>query len=85
MLENIFTRDFIWYGIIYYTIYSLGGLYFMQNYIRSCKDCNVVPFNSSVLQAFFTLVVCGVFTQIIILCGVVAIIFDFFRKIHSRL
>jgi hypothetical protein len=80
MLQNIFTEDHIWYGIIYYFIYSIGGLYFMQRYICSCKDCNVIPFNSSVLKAFFMLVICGLFTQIIILYGVVAIIFDFFRK-----
>lgn len=80
MLENISKQELITFGIVYYLIYSMGGFYFMNKYIRSCKEYNVVPFNNSVIKGFFMLVVCGLFTQIILLYGIVASIFDLFHK-----
>ena len=52
----------------------------MNSYIRGCKEYNSVPFNNSVLKGFFMLVICGLFTQIILFYGIVSSIFDFFRK-----
>lgn len=80
MLENITKEEWITFGIVYYILYSMGGLYFMSKYIRSCRECNVVPFNGSVLKGFSMLLICGLFTKIILLIGTIAAFLDFFRK-----
>lgn len=79
MLENIY-NEYLNIIIICYLIYSLGGFYFMNSYIRGCKEYNSDPFNNSALKGFFMLVICGLFTQIILFYGIVSSIFDFFRK-----
>jgi hypothetical protein len=80
MLENITKEELIWFGAIYYLIYSAGGFYFMTKYVRGCREYNVVPFNNSVCKGFFMLMVCGLFTQITLLLGIVSAFFEFFRK-----
>ena len=80
MLENITKEEWIWFGVIYYIIYSVIGFHFMYKYIVGCRECNVVPFNNSVIKGFFMLMVCGLFTQIVLLMGTISAFFEFFRK-----
>jgi uncharacterized sodium:solute symporter family permease YidK len=80
MLENTSTEELIAYGIVYYILYSISGLCFMIKYVRGCRECNAVPFNGSVLKGFFMLLICGLFTKIILLIGTISAFVDFFRK-----
>ena len=80
MLENITKEELITFGIVYYVLYSMGGLYFMSKYVRGCRECNAVPFNGSVLKGFFMLLVCGLFTKIILLIGTISAFLELFRK-----
>jgi len=80
MFQNVSTENLTTYFIVYYIIHSMAGLYFMQDYIRKCKEGNFVPFNNSVFKGIFMLIFCGLFTKIILFIGIIATIFDIFRK-----
>jgi hypothetical protein len=80
MLENVSKETLLTYGAIYYLIYSIGGLYFMSDYVRRCRLENCLPFNNSVLKGFFMLIFCGLFTKLILLFGIISTFFDLFRK-----
>lgn len=80
MFENVSKEIFITYFIFYYLIYSIGGLYFMSDYIRKCRKADFPPFNNSLIKGFFMLIICGLFTQITLLLGLISTFFDLFRK-----
>lgn len=80
MLENITKEELIIFGIVYYFIYSVGGLYFMTKYIKECKVYNVVPFDNSIIKGFFMLIFCGFFTKLILLIGTLSTFVELFRK-----
>jgi hypothetical protein len=80
MFENVPNEILKTYFIAYYIMHSIVGLYFMQDYIRKCKEGNIVPFNNSLFKGFFMLIFCGLFTKIILFIGIIATIFDIFRK-----
>jgi hypothetical protein len=80
MLENTSKEELITFGLVYYVLYSLGGLYFLGKYVADCQRNGVFPFNESVLKGFFMLIICGFFTQIVLLIGTISAFLDFFRK-----
>ena len=80
MFEDFVFEDWLFYGTIYYFLYSLIGLHFLTKYIKECKIQEALPFNNSVLKGFFTFIVCGFFTKIILLYSIFSTVFDFLRK-----
>lgn len=80
MLQNTSTTELVTYLIVYYLLYSAGGLYFMIDYIRRCNQNQILPFNNSIWKGFWMLSVCGLFTQIALVIGTISAFIDIFRK-----
>ena len=52
----------------------------MITYVRNCKAANCPVFNNSILKGFFMLLVCGLFTKIVLFIGIISTFIDIFRK-----
>jgi hypothetical protein len=79
MLENI-SKETLTYCFIYYILYSFIGAYYMITYVRECKAANYPIFNNSIPKGFFMLIVCGLFTKIVLFIGIISTFIDIFKK-----
>lgn len=68
------------YFLTIYILISLYGYYIMKNYIQNCLKNKVIPFGNSVLKMVFVSIVCGLFTTLVIIIGLIMSIVDFFTK-----
>lgn len=59
---------------------SFYGYYLMRKYVHECAVNNVIPFNNSVIKMAATSIICGFFTTLIIILGILMSIAEFFRK-----
>jgi hypothetical protein len=80
MFENTSQEDIIFYSILFYLILSVYGFYEIRKYVLKCKHYKIVAFDNSVLKAVFICLVCGIFSTIVLIIGVIQLIYEEFKK-----
>ena len=75
-----FIYNNFYYFLGYYIIMSFYGYHIMREYIKECHHNNVIPFNNSILKMTVASLICGFFTTLVIIVGIVMSIVDFFSK-----
>lgn len=75
-----FLTDNVYYFLTFYIIVSFYGYTVMKRYVHECLINKVVPFNNNIIKMATVSVICGLFTTLVIIIGILMSIAEFFRK-----